>query len=170
MNAACFAPSLLCTPCICPFLIMCIASYPCNVRQAVSKEKKPIPGLTRRLMKRWSCSTRLLRYLLCRSSQDPARTPAVFNSLRALGYAAFWSTVITRGVTVWEAPSAFAKKRLGSWIHSVCEVRKDYSSFSARYRSAFCDRISAVKPMSVTWRYFHQSFFSFWLPFSIGSG
>lgn len=32
-------------------------------------EKKPGPGLTRRLGKRWSCSIRLLRNLLCLSSQ-----------------------------------------------------------------------------------------------------
>src|SRR5258708_38675639 len=105
MNAACLELSLLCTPCICPFLIMFIASYPCNVRQAVSNEKKPIPGFTSRLMKRWSCSTRLLRYLLCRSSQDTARTLAVFNSLLALGYAAFLSTLMTRGGTAWQALS-----------------------------------------------------------------
>jgi hypothetical protein len=37
-------------PAICPFLIMFIISYPCKVRQAVSKEKKPNPGFTRRLM------------------------------------------------------------------------------------------------------------------------
>src|ERR1700716_604538 len=90
MNVAWLGLSPFSTPCICPFLIMFIASYPCSVRQAVSKEKKPIPGFTSRLMKRWSCSTRLLRYLLCRSSQDAVRTPPVFNSLRALGHAAFF--------------------------------------------------------------------------------
>ena len=30
---------------------MFITSYPCNVLHAVSKEKKPSPGLTRRLMR-----------------------------------------------------------------------------------------------------------------------
>src|SRR5258708_16685427 len=39
------------TPCIFPFLIMFIISYPCNVRQAVSNEKKPIPGFVNRLMR-----------------------------------------------------------------------------------------------------------------------
>jgi hypothetical protein len=32
-------------------------------------------------MNRWSCSIRLLRYLLCRSSQAAARSPAAFISL-----------------------------------------------------------------------------------------
>src|SRR5450631_1412121 len=41
---------------------MFIASSPCKVRLAVSNEKKPSPGLTSRLIKRWSCSIRLLRY------------------------------------------------------------------------------------------------------------
>ena len=56
MNATCLKLSPLLIPCICPFLRIFIASYPCNVRQAVSNEKKPMPGLTRRLMNRWSCS------------------------------------------------------------------------------------------------------------------
>lgn len=50
MNVACLKLSPLLTPCICPFLIMLIASYLCNVRQAVSKEKKNMSGLTSRLM------------------------------------------------------------------------------------------------------------------------
>src|SRR5258708_32579599 len=137
MNAACLELSLLCTPCICPFLIMFIASYTCNVRQAVSNEKKPIPGFTSRLMNRWSCTTRLLRYLLCRSSQDTARVLSTFNSQKALGYAAFLSTVITRGVTVWEAPSAFAKKRFAAWASRVAlrwNSRVFPSESTARYR------------------------------------
>src|SRR5437588_1961664 len=51
------------TPLTCPLRSMFITSYPCNVLPAVSTEKKPIPGLTIRLIKRWSCSTQLLRYL-----------------------------------------------------------------------------------------------------------
>jgi hypothetical protein len=52
------------------FFIMFMISYPCNVRHAVSSEKKPIPGFVNRLMKRWSCSIRLLRYFT-RSSARP---------------------------------------------------------------------------------------------------
>lgn len=107
------------TPCICLFRSIFILSYPCNVFHAVLKEKKPMPGLTSRLTNRWSCSIRVLRYLLCRSSHEAARSPAAFNSLKALGEAAFLSTVITRGATVWEAPSAFAKKRFAAWVSRV---------------------------------------------------
>ncbi len=39
-----------------------------NDRLAVLKEPDPIPGLTSRLINRWSCSTILLRYLTLRSS------------------------------------------------------------------------------------------------------
>src|SRR5712692_11713077 len=85
------------TPCTCPLRIMFITSYPCSVRPAVSKEKKPIPGLTSRLMKRWSCSTRLFKYLTCLSSTDAGRIPAALSSAMAFGYAAFLSTLITRG-------------------------------------------------------------------------
>jgi hypothetical protein len=42
MNVACPKLSPLLTPCTCPFLIMFITSYPCNVLHAVSNEKKPI--------------------------------------------------------------------------------------------------------------------------------
>src|ERR1051326_9046468 len=42
---------------------MFMASYPRSVRQAVSNEKNPSPGLTKRLIKRWSCSIRLWRLL-----------------------------------------------------------------------------------------------------------
>ena|SRR6266700_6394073 len=51
-SATCPLTSPFGTPCSCPFLIMFITSYPCNVRQAVSNEKKPIPGFVSRLMKR----------------------------------------------------------------------------------------------------------------------
>ena len=39
MNVAWLDISPLFTPRTCPFLIICIASYPCNVLHAVSKEK-----------------------------------------------------------------------------------------------------------------------------------
>src|SRR6266566_3039333 len=58
---------------------------PARVRHAVSNEKKPIPSLTSRLMKRWSRSTRLLRYLLCRNSQGSGMIPSAFSSLKAFG-------------------------------------------------------------------------------------
>ena len=72
-------------PCICLLRIIFITLYPCNVFHAVSKEKNPNPGLASRLMNRWSCSMRLLRYLLCRSSQEAARSPAACISLSGFG-------------------------------------------------------------------------------------
>jgi len=48
------------TPKTCPFLIMFIISYPRIVRRAVLKEANPIPGLTNRLIPRWSCSNILI--------------------------------------------------------------------------------------------------------------
>src|SRR5271157_1117544 len=59
MKATCPVMSPLPTPLTCPLRIMCMTSYPCSVRPAVAREKKPIPGLTKRLRKRWSCSIRL---------------------------------------------------------------------------------------------------------------
>src|SRR5260370_5511746 len=97
MKAAWLVLSPFFTPCICPFLIICIASYPWRVRHAVSNEKKPMPGLTRRLMNRWSCSIRLLRYFTCLNSTCSAKIPAALSSALALGYAAFLSVLMTRG-------------------------------------------------------------------------
>ncbi len=58
---------------------------PARVRHAHSNEKKLIPGLTSRLIKRWSCSIRLLRYFTCLSSTLSGRTPAALRSAMALG-------------------------------------------------------------------------------------
>ncbi len=52
-------------PFICPFRIIFIVSSPASVRRTLSKEKKPRPGLVQRLIKRWSCSIKLFRYLTC---------------------------------------------------------------------------------------------------------
>jgi hypothetical protein len=73
------------TPCTCPFRSMFMTSNPCNVRHAVSNEKKPIPGFVNRLMKRWSCSIRLPRYFTCRNSQPSEMGPSALSSLNALG-------------------------------------------------------------------------------------
>ena len=43
--------SPLVVPRTCPFLSWCIASYPCIVRDAVSNDQNPIPGLTLQLRK-----------------------------------------------------------------------------------------------------------------------
>lgn len=67
--------------------------------------------LTKCWMEQWSCSIRLLRYLLYRSQHKAERSPIDFNSLRALESSVFLPTVTSRGVTVWEVPNAFAKKR-----------------------------------------------------------
>ncbi len=61
------------TPCTFSLRIQFILTYPCNVFYAVSKEKKPSPGLTSRLMNRCSCSTTLLRYFTCLSSTTALR-------------------------------------------------------------------------------------------------
>ena len=47
--------------------------------------KEAIPGLTSRLMNRWSCSTRLFKYLTCLSSTDSGSLPAALSSAMALG-------------------------------------------------------------------------------------
>ena len=40
MKVICLLMPPLSTPCTCPFLIICIASYPCNVFHAVAKDKQ----------------------------------------------------------------------------------------------------------------------------------
>ena len=69
----------------CPFLIIAIASKPASVRRAVQKPPKPSPGRTRRLMRRWSCSTMLFRYLHWRSRERRHSSPSSFISAAAFG-------------------------------------------------------------------------------------
>ena len=51
-----------------PLRIICAASMPAMVAAAEWNALKPIIGLVIRLMKRWSCSRMLFRYLTCRTS------------------------------------------------------------------------------------------------------
>src|SRR6266511_1420142 len=74
-NLTCPRMSPLPTPSICPFLMMFIVSYPLIVRRAVLKLKKPSPGLTRRFMNRWSCSSILFSYHRYLHSFPTANTP-----------------------------------------------------------------------------------------------
>ena len=64
MNFICATTSPFATHLTLPFLIMCITSKPCSVRQAVGNEKKPMPTRILRLIKRWS-SCRLLPGSCC---------------------------------------------------------------------------------------------------------
>jgi hypothetical protein len=68
-----------------PFRIIAKASKPAKVLRAVRKQPKPSPGRTRRLMRRWSCSTTLLRYLHCRMRVRRQSSPSLFMSTTALG-------------------------------------------------------------------------------------
>src|SRR5689334_21374594 len=87
------------TPSICPLRIMFMASYPCSVRDAVSNEKKPKPGLAKRLMRTVILFDQIIQvFHAVVSSTRSERTPAALRSAIALGYAAFFSTFITRGV------------------------------------------------------------------------
>src|SRR5258708_12002779 len=118
MNVAWLDISPLCTPCTCPFLILCIASYPCTVFHAVSKEKKPMAGLTRRLRKRWSCSIRLFKYLTrasVRLMQEGPFPPILTEQLSFCNTTAF--------LTSWDtskhlrAPFQPNRNRTGSTFH-----------------------------------------------------
>ena len=63
---------------------------------------------------------------------------------------------------LFDIPYVVLLPKNGSWALSVCLL--------AWGKSFSCGRISTVKPMSVTWRSSHQSFFSFWIPFHAGLG
>jgi len=56
----------------------------------------------------------VIEILVCRDSQRSGRCPSAFNAAKALGYAAFLSTLITCGEFVWAAASVFKKKRLAA--------------------------------------------------------
>ena len=50
----------------------------------------------------------------CSGLRTRGNFPSFFNSSRALGYAGFRSTLITRGVVVWQAPRAWLRNRLAA--------------------------------------------------------
>jgi hypothetical protein len=74
----------------CPFRSMFMASYPCNVRHAVSKEKKPIPGLTSRLMRAMVLFDKIIEVLalpeLTRSGKIPCCLHFAFRLLDRLRF------------------------------------------------------------------------------------
>ena len=95
-----------------PFVHALYLPFPSHVHHLKSLEcsprclerEKAHPRLRQALgngwMNRWPCSIRLLRYFTCRNSQCSGRMPAALSSAMALGYAAFLSTLITRGTDV----------------------------------------------------------------------
>ena len=90
-----------------PFLTIFIASYPRNVLRAVLNDLNPMPAFVSRFMARWSCSN--TSFAVIQSFHSVSHRLA--NSKVAFGYAAFLSTVITRGVWVWVAFNTLRKKR-----------------------------------------------------------
>src|SRR5580704_7950311 len=69
---------------ICPFLIIAIASMPVRVRRAVQKPPKPSPGRINRLIRRWSCSTMLFKYLTRRSRERRHNSAFCFISVTGI--------------------------------------------------------------------------------------
>src|SRR5215471_19720568 len=63
MKVACAIASSFATHLTLPFRIICTASMPCKVRQAVKSEPYPFASHVRFFTMRWSCSTTLFRYL-----------------------------------------------------------------------------------------------------------
>jgi len=63
MKVACAIASAFATHLTLPFRIICTASIPCKVRQAVKNEPYPFASHVRFFTVRWSCSTTLFKYL-----------------------------------------------------------------------------------------------------------
>jgi hypothetical protein len=111
------------TPLTCPLQILFMTSSPWSVRPAVSKEKKAIPGLTSRLMKRWSCSIKLFKSLTCLRLTASASPPLALRKAIAEGLAAFVSPFITPGADVGGSGSAAAVGwATYSWIERAPEA------------------------------------------------
>jgi Domain of unknown function (DUF4105) len=69
----------------CPLASIAIASTPARVRRAVTKRLKPSMGRVRRLIRRWSCSTRLLSQRPRRCRVKRQSSPARFIARSAPG-------------------------------------------------------------------------------------
>src|ERR1700719_812736 len=78
MNRTCPVMSLFASHFTCPFLIMCIDSYPAIVFSAPLTERNHRLAAIRFLMNRWSCSTMLFKYAMGRHRQrEPPDAAAV---------------------------------------------------------------------------------------------
>ncbi len=68
---------------------MFMISYPPMVRLAVLKNPNFMPSSTNRFISRWSCSTTLLRYFICRNLTNPHQInnllSGVFTQMQQLG-------------------------------------------------------------------------------------
>ncbi len=104
--------------------IIFMISYPAIVFLAVLNRWNHWLFLMSRLINRWDCSTRLLRYLFCRNRHAFGMIPSAFSSSNAGGYALFLSTDITRGVIVCGLFNIFLKKRLAAC--SLWCTKKDH--------------------------------------------
>ena len=71
----------------------------------------PMSAFTNRLIGRWSCSMMLFKYFFCRNSVVYSSVSSPFNVSIAFEYAAFLSTVMTRGDWVWSAFKTWRKNR-----------------------------------------------------------
>lgn len=74
-------------------------------RQAAEAE----PGRAGRLIRQWSCSTMLFRYLRYRSRATRQNSPIRFSSVATRGYPRSLSTVIMRGLTGVASPAPCGK-------------------------------------------------------------
>src|SRR4051795_11655729 len=111
----------------CPFLIIAIPSWPANVRCAVGRLPKPSPGRTRRLMRRWSCSTMLLRYLIWRSLRDTVKRYALWYLIQGV-------LLIAAGILaiIYPVLSSAAVVVLLGWLLIISGVVQGLSLIGAR--------------------------------------
>lgn len=79
-----------------PFLLLCLTSSPCSVRQPAANVAKPPPGLTHPLSKRWLYSLSFFSYLIWPSAQETGTPPRLCCSCHPLGEAAFFSGQLSR--------------------------------------------------------------------------
>jgi hypothetical protein len=124
MKVACSIQSSLETHLARPLRIMLTASIACSLRRAVTSDPYPFASHVRFFTVRWSCSTRLLRYLHCRKRTRRGNVPSPFNVSAAAGKAGFLSTLMTRGTGLPGELKALRKKRLAASASRLAVSRK----------------------------------------------
>src|SRR6201747_2231201 len=66
----------------------------------------------------------LFKYFTCRNRDRRHSSPSIFISVTAFGYAAFLSTVMVRGFTVYGCTNALRKNRFAASASRLADSRK----------------------------------------------
>jgi len=95
---------------------MFITSNPCNVRHAVSNEKKPIPGFVSRLMRTMVLFDEIVKIFALPEFTRDGKNPCCLQFLERFRVCRVFVDCDHARSHRMEGPDSFPEKALGSWL------------------------------------------------------